>query len=156
AFRQDVVLKYSDTIAQHLRAQQPLDYYDLRPHLRLERDKALAEFRKHGMHPQTVVAPEVAAQAAAAQPSSAKPTEPVPFTGGILAFFKDRVELCGVDICSGRRAATARKMLDILAEKDDRGIFVPVNAEDLAKRVGLRGGQNGACAAIRDLRLGIS
>src|SRR6516162_11766403 len=41
AFRPDVVLRHIGAVADHLREQSPLDYYDLRPHLRLERDKPL-------------------------------------------------------------------------------------------------------------------
>jgi hypothetical protein len=40
------------------------------------------------------------------------------FSGGEIVFFADRVELCGVDICSGPRSRTKRRILDLLRQID--------------------------------------
>ena len=59
------------------------------------------------------------------------PTAAKPFTDGELAFYEDRVELCGVDICSGARSRSRRITLELLAKKDDRGQFVCYGGDDL-------------------------
>ena len=60
-----------------------------------------------------------------------------PFVGGEIVFYPDRVELCGVDICSGTRTKKYRVTLKLLAKKDGNGAFKAYSCEDLAKLVGI-------------------
>jgi len=78
--------------------------------------------------------------------------EPQPFCGGAMVFFRDRVEFCGVDICSGSRSQTRRRILDSLRKKRSDGRFVGYSSKRLAEHVGLKGGEGAAPGAIRDLR----
>jgi hypothetical protein len=80
------------------------------------------------------------------------PPELEPFSGGTMVFFRDRVELCGVDICSGPRSLRRRKALDLFRSRK-AGQFVAYSGETLAKKLGLTRGQNGAAGVVRDLRL---
>jgi hypothetical protein len=82
-------------------------------------------------------------------------TEPIEFTGGTMKFFEDRVELCGVDICSGHRAKTRRQILDLLRVKRRDGKFESYGGEVLATLLKLDTGSNTVAGAIRDLRDGI-
>ncbi len=82
-------------------------------------------------------------------------TTPRPFTGGGMVFFADRVELCGVDICSGPRSSRRRAVLDLLRLRQ-RERFVAYSGEKLAEQVGLRDGKNGAAGLVRDIRNRIS
>lgn len=75
--------------------------------------------------------------------------EPVEFNGGTMAFFPDRVELCGVDICSGPRSRNRRRLLDLLRSKRSDGTFVAYSGDKLVAEAGLNGGAPGA---VRDLR----
>jgi len=77
------------------------------------------------------------------------------FTGGPMVFFSDRVELCGIDICSGARSKRRRRALELLRLRKGNG-FVAYSGEDFAKGVGLKTGQNGASGLIRDIRRRIS
>ena len=77
---------------------------------------------------------------------------PQQFTGGVLVFFSDRVDLCGVDICSGPRSTTKRRILDCLRKKRSNGNFISYSSKELAKVAELKGGQNAAAGFIRDLR----
>ena len=77
------------------------------------------------------------------------------FQGGTMVFFDDRVELCGVTICGGRRCRQLRKVLEALRCKRPSGTFVAHSGNELAHKIGCKTGQNGASAAIRDLRTGI-
>jgi hypothetical protein len=148
AFREDVVLRHVTAIANLLRKQNSLDYYELRPHLRLERDKALAEFRRNrSSAPETTVAmPEVKSPA----PDASDPTESVHFIGGTLMFSDDRVELCGVEIYSGPRSDRKRKLLKLLSAQRT-GRFVAYSGNTL---VGLLPAKSDGEVAglIRDLR----
>lgn len=73
--------------------------------------------------------------------------EPEQFKGGTMVFFADRVELCGVDICSGPRSKTRRRILELLAI--GRGdTFVAYSGEQLA----VEAGTNSIGRAIGDLR----
>jgi hypothetical protein len=79
------------------------------------------------------------------------------FSGGEMVFFQDRVEFCGVDICSsGKRFRTRRKILNLLRKKRSDGSFVGYSGEQLAKEIELSSGQNSAGPPIRDLRHGIT
>lgn len=62
---------------------------------------------------------------------------PQPFKGGEMVFHPDRVELCGVDICSGTRAKKYRTTLELLAKKDDNGAFKAYSCQELAELVGI-------------------
>jgi len=100
-------------------------------------------------------------EASASSLSSPQPGEPQekeerqelqPFCGGAMVFFRDRVEFCGVDICSGSRSQTRRRILDLLRKKRSNGSFVGYSSEQLAEDVELKGGQGAAGGAIRGLR----
>lgn len=82
-------------------------------------------------------------------------SEPRPFTDGKMVYFSDRVELCGVDICSGPRSQKTRVILDILRKKLPDGSFASYSGKRLAVEAGLKG-EDGAAGAIRDLRRRIS
>ena len=75
-----------------------------------------------------------------------------PFTGGEMVFFEDRVELCGVDISSGPRSQTRRRILDLLRNKQKDGTFVAYSGDAVARKLKLIGGQGAVAGAIRDLR----
>jgi len=79
-------------------------------------------------------------------------TRPTPFQGGVMTFFQDRVELCGVDICSGPRCQTRRRILELLRRKQNDGKFVAYGSEQLAAELESNGRQGTAVGAIRDLR----
>ena len=79
-------------------------------------------------------------------------TRPMPFQGGVMAFFQDRVELCGVDICSGPRCQTRRRILELLRRKQSDGSFVAYSTEQLAEELESNGRQGTVVGAIRDLR----
>jgi hypothetical protein len=80
----------------------------------------------------------------------------LPFSGGKMVFFEDRVEFCSVDICSGPRATQKRKTLDVLRQKDNDGSFKAYSSKTLAKMTDLEGGENRVPGQIRDLRDQIS
>jgi hypothetical protein len=82
------------------------------------------------------------------------PAGPKQFTGPMI-FFEDRVELCGVVICSGRRSKYARAALDALCEMRN-GTFVAYTGNELAKKIGLHSGAQGIFGLIRDIRDKIS
>ncbi|HEY4311730.1 MAG TPA: hypothetical protein VGN12_19950 [Pirellulales bacterium] len=84
--------------------------------------------------------------------SNNKPIEPKRFDAGQLVFFQDRVELCGADICSGPRCQTKRGILEVLSKKRSNGRFVAYSGSELAKELGLSGGQGTVSGAMRDLR----
>jgi len=79
--------------------------------------------------------------------------EPEAFSGGQMVFFPDRVELCGVDICSGSRSERKRKALDHL-RLQVAGQFVAYSGRKLAKAMDLADADR-AAGAIRDLRKSI-
>ena len=87
-----------------------------------------------------------------ASPNEVAPSleqEPSDFSGGTMAFYANRVDFCGVDICSGPRSRTRRKLLDLLQQKRSDGSFVAYSGDKLAAEAGLT---NGAPGAVRDLR----
>ncbi len=51
------------------------------------------------------------------EPSEVPTANRRPFDGGSMVFHEDRVELCGIDICSGPRSKTNRRVLDLLRQK---------------------------------------
>ena len=87
-----------------------------------------------------------------APPDVPQSPPPLPFSAGTMVFYEDRVELCGVDICSGRRSQTKRKILELLAKKRSDGTFVAYSSQNLADQVKAKGGQGTISGAIRDLR----
>lgn len=79
--------------------------------------------------------------------------DPRPFTGGELVFYEDRVELCGVDICSGPRSASRRVVLELLGKrKADGESFIAYSGEDLESEAKRYGAKGTAAGSIRDLR----
>jgi hypothetical protein len=52
------------------------------------------------------------------------------FSGGQMVFFVDHVELCGVDICGGRRSETKLKALDALRQRQTDGNYVAFDGND--------------------------
>ena len=88
-------------------------------------------------------------------PAQSDEAEPRPFTGGEMVFYRDRVEFCGVDICSGPRTRSKRVLLELLSKRNERGEFAPYSGEDLeaaARQVGVTRQSNGW---IRDVRIDI-
>jgi biotin operon repressor len=63
------------------------------------------------------------------------PDQLVPFTGGEMRFFAERIELCGACICSGQRRTSLRKLLTLLAKRDNPGF----SGEELAAALGSPG-----------------
>jgi HTH domain len=78
-------------------------------------------------------------------------TGPKSFDGGNLVFFSDRVELCGVDICSGPRASRRRKILELLRARHGQKPSAYSGAE-LAAAAGLAEEQIKVAGIIRDIR----
>ena len=85
-------------------------------------------------------------------PDENSPHATKPFTGGELVFYADRVELCGVDICSGNRSRSKRFVLELLSEQKRDGTFVAHSSDELEKRVRELGGKGTANGLIRNLR----
>ena len=69
-----------------------------------------------------------------------------------MVFCPDRVELCGVIICSGPRSQTKRKILNLLRTKRSDGGFVAYSGEELARQLRLAEDRGQYSGAIRDLR----
>lgn len=79
--------------------------------------------------------------------------EPRPFSRGELVFFADHVELCGANICSGRRSKTRRRILELLAKKQEDGRFVAYSLRKLTNLVKPKGGSTTTVVGqIRDIR----
>lgn len=78
---------------------------------------------------------------------------PRPFESGTMVFYKDRVDLCGAIICSGRRSETKRKILDVLRKTSADGSFVAYSGKELVEAAAL--GEKDVAAAIRGLRAAI-
>ncbi len=89
---------------------------------------------------------------AAKRSAAVKVQVPQPFECGEMVFAKDRVELCGVNICGGPESGMIRRILDELRQKNSRGRYVRYDGNQLAKRVGCERGQNGVAEAVRDFR----
>ncbi|MEQ8790066.1 MAG: hypothetical protein RIC55_27465 [Pirellulaceae bacterium] len=79
-------------------------------------------------------------------------SDPQPFAGGEMVFHADRVELCGVDVCSGPRSSSRRIVLELLSQKRNDGTFVAYSGTELENQLKQRGGQGTAAGSIRDLR----
>jgi Transcriptional regulators of sugar metabolism len=72
------------------------------------------------------------------------------FTGGTMVFFRDRVELCGVAICSDGRPKRMRQVLELLRQKRGDGGFVPYSGPALAGSIGIP--EENLARVIRDIR----
>lgn len=79
-----------------------------------------------------------------------------PLARAIIDFHQDRVELCGVRISGARNSTQERKILELLAEKNSHGRFLPKSCEDLASQAGSGGGQNSISGTVKNLRRKIS
>lgn len=84
-----------------------------------------------------------------------QPANLPPFEGGVLAFYDDRIELCGVDICSGPRSGLKRSVLELLARKDSDGSFVAYSGQELAAAIGDGVKPDTIVGAVRDIRISI-
>jgi hypothetical protein len=83
-----------------------------------------------------------AGNAVAIPAPSAAPREqaaPVPFKGGEMIFYPDRVELCGVKIVGDTGTGQSRMILDLLKRKRDAARYVYMSGESLAKSIGAVG-----------------
>ena len=90
------------------------------------------------------------------QSSPLPPTVPKQFDGGIMTFFSNAVELCGVRIVSGNRINLILRILNALRQKRESGKYLAFEGSELAKLVKCRGGQNGVAGAIRNFRANIT
>jgi DNA-binding response OmpR family regulator len=75
------------------------------------------------------------------------------FAGGIMTFFADCVEFCGVTICAGgSRCVRQRRALDSLRQKRSDGGFVALGSKKLKEIVGGGTGPNSVPGLIQTLR----
>jgi CheY-like chemotaxis protein/DNA-binding transcriptional ArsR family regulator len=83
--------------------------------------------------------------------TSSKSPKLSPFKGGDLAFYEDRVELCGVKVCGAKNSSMKRRVLDVLREPAANGGNRHFSMKDLAKVLGAD--RPGAVAeAVADFR----
>lgn len=86
-----------------------------------------------------------------AEPKKESPAKLSKFKGGDLAYFDDRVELCGVRICGGKGSSIKRRVLDLLRDQTAKGSFRGFAMKDIADRLKLD--RPGSVAeAVADLR----
>jgi len=76
---------------------------------------------------------------------------PMQFEKGDMVFFSDRVELCGVVICSSKRSRSKRVVLELLSERR-AGSFVPYSGDDLESKAKQKGAKGTAGRWIWDIR----
>jgi len=76
----------------------------------------------------------------------------VPFQGGKLVFYPDRVELCGVKILGDTGVGYSREILEQLSRKTPGGRFVHRGSPQLAKAINAEGGTGTVTGCIRRLR----
>jgi DNA-binding transcriptional ArsR family regulator len=74
----------------------------------------------------------------------------MPFTGGQMEFFPDRVSLCGAVICRNGRPKRMREVLDSLRQTGVDGDFISYSGSALAERIGVRSEQ--VARVTRDIR----
>lgn len=96
--------------------------------------------------------PSPLSTASSEQPIQNEPQQPTAFTGGSVVFYPERVELCGVDICSGPRTETRRILLELLAKQRKNGDFIAYSGQDLEDEGRRLGADRTAAPWIRDLR----
>lgn len=107
-----------------------------------------------GRRPKGTLAPEtvVIEQPPPAGNKGSVPLEVRVFDGGQLIFHPDRVELCGVNICSGPRSQSRRVVLELLSMRRSDGTFIAYSGEDLEAKAKEKGAKGSAGGWIRDLR----
>lgn len=76
--------------------------------------------------------------------------QPVPFEGGDLTFYSDRVELCGVTVLG--ECCQMRRILEELRGRRSQAKYVALSGAELAKRLRLPRGQNAIAEAVKDFR----
>ncbi len=92
------------------------------------------------------------------RPGAASQSEPYrdeplqPFEEGEMAYFDDRIELCGIKVCGAVGSTRIRKILDELREKSDRGFYLAYSGSELAKRIGCSVGETGIACAVKEFR----
>lgn len=69
-----------------------------------------------------------------------------------MVFFEDRVEICGVDVCSGPRSRSRRVVLELLSRRKNGTTFVAHSGEELESQAKKNGAKGTAGGWIRDLR----
>lgn len=75
-----------------------------------------------------------------------------PFTGGAMVFYPDRVELCGEVIAVDSGKGYAWRILQLLRESNERGLYVRLDSARLAAKLHPRLAQNTLAQAIKALR----
>lgn len=81
---------------------------------------------------------------------------PEPFGGGVLAFYPDRVELCGEIIAERGEKGYGWQILHILREVNDRGRYIALGSTALGARLDSKPVQNTLIRSIGNLRRRIS
>lgn len=74
------------------------------------------------------------------------------FSGGEIVFYRDRVEICGIDVCSGPRSKSKRVLLELLSRRRDNGEFVAYGGDELEKAAQRLEVTRKAGGWIRDVR----
>ena len=100
-----------------------------------------------GRHTETAEVPRVEP----VDNSPPAPPTPQPFKGGELIFYADRVEICGVDICSGPRCRSKRIVLELLSQRRGEA-FESYSGEKLEAESQKKGAKGKVVGIIRDLR----
>ncbi|HCD34785.1 MAG TPA: hypothetical protein DER01_20415 [Phycisphaerales bacterium] len=75
-----------------------------------------------------------------------------PFTGGVLAVYPTRFELCDATIALAGEKGYAWSILNILKEKNAQDRFVCISSDVLANRLGPQVSQPSAVQSVRTLR----
>ena len=115
-------------------------------------DQADAE-RKTSASPASPPPSSSAAPPASPSPlSPQEPQTPQSFAGGEIVFYPDRVELCGVNICGGRRSKSRRVLLELLSKQRENGEFVAYSGDELESAGQRLGVTREAVGWIRDAR----
>lgn len=92
------------------------------------------------------------------RPGAASRSEPhrdeplQPFDEGEMAYFDDRIELCGIKVCGAVGSTRIRQILDELREKNTRGLYLAYSGSELAKMIGCSSGETGIACAIKEFR----
>jgi len=94
---------------------------------------------RHDKGTKTALAAGNAVAVPAPPPDPSQPAAPVPFEGGEMVFYSDRVELCGVKIVGDTGTGQSRMILDLLKRKRDAVRYVYMSGEALAKSIGAGG-----------------
>lgn len=74
------------------------------------------------------------------------------FAGGELQILDDRAELCGVKIITDRGVGQSLNLLRVLSQKDAKGQFLRMSADELAVAVGAAGGIGTITGGVRTIR----